>query len=74
MSLDDLVSWGFATALAAAGIVLIYAVDVVAGAMLLVIGLAGMHAVRVRVGRRTATSQSSSRAARSTTLANSSGD
>lgn len=74
MSLDDLVSWSFATALASTGIVLMYAVDVIAGGVLLAIGLTGMHAVRVRFRRRTSMGQSSSRAARSTTLTNSSGD
>jgi hypothetical protein len=74
MTLDDLVSWGWSTALALTGIVLIYWVDVIAGGLLLVVGLAGMHAVRVRFGWRTRTGHSWSSSARSTTVARSSGD
>src|SRR5258707_910534 len=48
MSLDDLISWGWSTTLASTGIVLMYWVDLIAGGLLLVLGLAGMHAVRVR--------------------------
>ena len=72
---DDLVSWGWSLALASTGIVFLYWVDVIPGALLLVVGLAGMHVVRVRFRRRAAVAgQSSSRSARSTTLASSSSD
>jgi hypothetical protein len=53
MTIDDLVSWGWSTALASTGVVVMYWLDVIAGAILLVLGLAGMHAVRARLRRRT---------------------
>jgi hypothetical protein len=52
MTLDDLVSWGWSTTLASTGVVCMYWLDVIVGAALLVLGLAGMHVVRVRVRRR----------------------
>jgi hypothetical protein len=53
MTLDDLVSWSWATVLASTGVVIIYWLDPIVGGVLLVVGLAGMHAVRVRFRRRT---------------------
>jgi len=61
MTVDDLVSWGWSTTLASTGVVIMYWIDVIAGAVLLVLGLAGMHIVRVRFSRRAALAQSSSR-------------
>jgi hypothetical protein len=67
LTVDDLVSWGWSLALASTGIVFMYWVDVIAGAVLLVVGLAGMRAVRVRHGRRSAVMvQSPSKSAGST--------
>jgi len=75
MTLDDLVSWGWSTALASTGIVCMYWVDVIAGAVLLMLGLLGMHVVRARIRHRIAAAhQSTSSVARSTTLASPSGD
>jgi hypothetical protein len=52
LTIDDLVAWGWSTALASTGIVFMYWVDVIVGAVLLVVGLAGMRTVRLRHRRR----------------------
>ena len=54
MTIDDLVAWGWSVALASTGIVFMYLVDVIVGAVLLVVGLAGMRVVRLRHRRRSA--------------------
>jgi hypothetical protein len=54
MTVDDLVSWAWSTALASTGVVTMYCVDAIAGAVLLVLGLVGMHVVRKRFNRRAA--------------------
>jgi hypothetical protein len=75
MTIDDLVSWGWSLALASTGIACVYWVDVLVGAVLLLVGLTGMHAVRVRFRRRAAVvAHSSSSSVTSTTSASSSSD
>jgi uncharacterized membrane protein len=75
MTIDDLVSWGWSLALASTGIVFVYWVDVLVGAVLLLVGLTGMHVVRLRFRRRAAVlAHASSSAATSTTSASSSSD
>jgi len=55
VTVDDRVSWGFSLAVALAGIAVAWWINLVAGVALLLLGCAGMYAVRVPfvVGRTT---------------------